>query len=117
MAKPINWSGDYPAVTTQFNADNSVNLAATQQSIERLLKAGVHGLIMLGTCGENCSLLPEENEDRVAAFLARNPGFRRLEAAAVWEGVIPGLGQDFRASPATTGTDGFYCALLGRQGG
>jgi 16S rRNA (cytosine967-C5)-methyltransferase len=59
-----------------------------------------------------CSLLPDENEDRVTAFLARNPGFRHLEAAMAWPGKIPGLGRDFRASPATTGTDGFYCALL-----
>ena len=61
------WSGVFPAVTTQFNADNSVNLPATQQFIERLLKAGVDGLIMLGTCGENCSLLPEEKRAVLAA--------------------------------------------------
>jgi 16S rRNA (cytosine967-C5)-methyltransferase len=61
-----------------------------------------------------CSLLPEENEDRVAAFLARNPGFSIREPA--WDGPkIPGLGPDFRASPAKTGTDGFYCACLGRD--
>lgn len=60
MAKAINWSGIFPAVTTQFNADSSLNLKATQQSIDHLVQAGIHGLIMLGTCGENCSLLPEE---------------------------------------------------------
>ena len=60
MAKAVNWSGIFPAVTTQFNADSSLNLKATQQSIEHLLKAGVHGLIMLGTCGENCSLSADE---------------------------------------------------------
>jgi 16S rRNA (cytosine967-C5)-methyltransferase len=60
-----------------------------------------------------CSLLPEENEDRVAGFLARNPAFARRNP--IWNGPdIPGLGQDFRASPAKTGTDGFYCAWLER---
>jgi 16S rRNA (cytosine967-C5)-methyltransferase len=59
-----------------------------------------------------CSLLAQENEDRVTAFLACHPAFHRLDAAAVWPGNIPGLGQDFRASPHQTGTDGFYCALL-----
>jgi 16S rRNA (cytosine967-C5)-methyltransferase len=29
-----------------------------------------------------CSVLPEEDEDRVAAFLARHPGFARKPAAA-----------------------------------
>jgi 16S rRNA (cytosine967-C5)-methyltransferase len=60
-----------------------------------------------------CSLLPEENEDRVEGFLARTPSFalRNLR----WEGTpIPGLDRDFRASPAKTGTDGFYCACLER---
>jgi 16S rRNA (cytosine967-C5)-methyltransferase len=60
-----------------------------------------------------CSLLPEENEDRVAGFLARNPAF--TPGKPVWDGPeIPGLGSDFRASPGKTGTDGFYCAWLER---
>jgi 16S rRNA (cytosine967-C5)-methyltransferase len=59
-----------------------------------------------------CSLLPDENEDRVAAFLARNADFRRAEPS--WPGTLPGLGGDFHASPAMTGTDGFYCAILAR---
>jgi len=67
MAKVVNWSGIYPAVTTQFNADSSLNLKATQQSIEHLLKTGVHGLIMLGTCGENCSLTAEEKRAVITA--------------------------------------------------
>ncbi|HVI91762.1 MAG TPA: dihydrodipicolinate synthase family protein [Dongiaceae bacterium] len=67
MAKAVNWSGIFPAVTTQFNADSSLNLKATQQSIEHLLKAGVHGLIMLGTCGENCSLSADEKRAVLAA--------------------------------------------------
>ncbi len=49
-----------------------------------------------------CSLLPEENEDRVDAFLDRNRDFSRDEAG------------DFRASPAKTGTDGFFAAVLKR---
>jgi 4-hydroxy-tetrahydrodipicolinate synthase len=60
MSVSVTWQGLYPAVTTQFKADESLDLPATQKEIEALLKAGVDGLIMLGTCGENCSLLPEE---------------------------------------------------------
>ena len=63
-----------------------------------------------------CSILPVENEDRLAAFQARHPGFAPLNLAENWAGTAPpGLGQDFRASPAKTGTDGFYCAGLGRE--
>jgi 16S rRNA (cytosine967-C5)-methyltransferase len=61
-----------------------------------------------------CSLLGCENQDRVAAFLARNPAFAPVNLAE--EGMtLPGLGADFRATPLTTGTDGFYCAGLRRQ--
>ena len=54
------WKGVYPAVTTHFKPDQSIDFAATAAHIERLLRAGMHGFIMLGTVGENCSLAPEE---------------------------------------------------------
>jgi len=57
------WHGVYPAVTTQFKNDHSLDLEGTARHIEKLLEAGVHGLIMLGTVGENCSLeYPEKLE-------------------------------------------------------
>ncbi|MGE0120094.1 MAG: dihydrodipicolinate synthase family protein [Dongiaceae bacterium] len=54
------WTGIFPAVTTQFKPDQSIDFAATAAHIERLLRGGVHGFIMLGTVGENCSLQAEE---------------------------------------------------------
>jgi len=50
------WSGVYPAATTQFAADGSVDIEATQRVLTALADDGVHGLILLGTCGENNSL-------------------------------------------------------------
>jgi 1-pyrroline-4-hydroxy-2-carboxylate deaminase len=50
------WHGVLPASTTQFHTDQSLDLAGTARHLERLIGAGVHGLIMLGTVGENCSL-------------------------------------------------------------
>jgi 4-hydroxy-tetrahydrodipicolinate synthase len=52
----VNWRGVFPALTTQFHADQSLDLGGTVKQIETLLGAGVHGLIPLGTVGENCSL-------------------------------------------------------------
>jgi 4-hydroxy-tetrahydrodipicolinate synthase len=43
-------------VTTQFREDQSLDLPATIRHVETLLRFGVHGLIMLGTVGENGSL-------------------------------------------------------------
>jgi 16S rRNA (cytosine967-C5)-methyltransferase len=63
-----------------------------------------------------CSVLPTENQDRVAAALARHSGFSLLDLGQSWPiNQPPGLAQDFRASPALTGTDGFYCAGLRRE--
>jgi 1-pyrroline-4-hydroxy-2-carboxylate deaminase len=43
-------------VTTQFRDDQSLDLGATAKHVGALLRAGVHGLIMLGTVGENGTL-------------------------------------------------------------
>ena len=52
------WEGVYPAATTQFAEDLSIDLDATQGVQSALVDDGVDGLIMLGTCGENNSLEP-----------------------------------------------------------
>ncbi len=60
-----------------------------------------------------CSVLPEEDEDRVAAFLSRAAAFATRPATddpklAQWltpEGFL-------RLSPRTSGTDGFFVAVL-----
>ena len=54
------WRGVIPAATTQFAADLSLDIDATQRGYDALIRDGVDGLIVLGTCGENNSLEPEE---------------------------------------------------------
>ena len=51
----VNWQGVYPAVTTQYNDDLSINFDATQQMINTIINEGVDGIIALGTVGENAS--------------------------------------------------------------
>jgi 4-hydroxy-tetrahydrodipicolinate synthase len=52
MTKP-NWHGVYPAATTHFHADYSLNLPAFQTHLDQMIKAGVHGMVVLGSVGEN----------------------------------------------------------------
>ncbi len=61
------WRGVFPAVTTQFAADLSIDIAATQGVQDALVRDGVNGLIVMGTCGENNSLDPEEKRRVLAA--------------------------------------------------
>jgi 4-hydroxy-tetrahydrodipicolinate synthase len=63
MVMQINWRGVYPAVTTQFNEDDSINHEANAQMLNQLIDEGVHGIIVNGTVGENCSLSAEEKRD------------------------------------------------------
>jgi 4-hydroxy-tetrahydrodipicolinate synthase len=56
----VAWRGVFPAATTQFQPDQSLDVPATLAHLDRLIDAGVHGLIMLGTVGENCSLEYQE---------------------------------------------------------
>ncbi len=51
-----HWSGVFPAVTTQFREDLSLDIDATARVIEGLITDGVSGLVVCGTVGENCSL-------------------------------------------------------------
>ena len=63
-----------------------------------------------------CSLLAEENEDRVAAFTAARPDFAgegvELAGANQWLTT----GGFLRMTPRTAGTDGFFVAALRRAG-
>lgn len=56
----VNWTGVFPAVATQMNEDGSIDFDMTAHQIEALIKAGVDGLVMLGSVGENAALEPEE---------------------------------------------------------
>ncbi|MAB12519.1 RsmB/NOP family class I SAM-dependent RNA methyltransferase [Parvibaculum sp.] len=66
-----------------------------------------------------CSLLPSENEDRVAAFLAAHEGFAAEPWTKHWPEDLPRpaslSGIALRLSPATSGTDGFFVAILRRR--
>lgn len=57
------WEGVYPAATTQFAEDLSVDYDATQRVQSALVDDGVTGVIILGTCGENNSLEPDEKRN------------------------------------------------------
>ncbi|MBB4302585.1 16S rRNA (cytosine967-C5)-methyltransferase [Rhodobium orientis] len=86
----------------------------------RLVKPGGH--LVYATC----SLLAAENEGRIAAFLDANPGFRLAAPGDAWlaatgEAMPEGLraavgdrGDCARLTPATSGTDGFFVALMQR---
>ena len=87
-----------------------VKQAAILRSAARLLKPG--GRLVYATC----SLLPEENEEIVAAFLSEQADFRQLDCAEILrEARIPlDTGLFLKVFPHLHGTDGFFAAALTR---
>ena len=56
----IDWRGVFPALTTKFTATDTIDWEAMERHLEFQLDAGVHGLIVLGSLGENATLSMEE---------------------------------------------------------
>ncbi|MFP1131843.1 dihydrodipicolinate synthase family protein [Asticcacaulis sp. W401b] len=65
----VDWRGVFPAVTTQFKEDLSIDVPESQRVIDDLIKDGVTGIIALGTCGENNSLEPDEKRMLLSAIV------------------------------------------------
>ena len=104
-----------PDLKVRQDAQALEELKAKQRSIlesaATLLKPG--GRLVYGTC----SLLPEENEEMVAAFLAAHADFRLVPAAEVLkrQGIeVAGSGDFLRLYPHVHETDGFFAAVLER---
>ena len=62
-----------------------------------------------------CSLLPEENDGAVTAFLARHPGLRLAARAPLAAPHRVTAGGGVLLTPLRSGTDGFYIATLARE--
>tara|TARA_E500000331_G_scaffold342322_1_gene375748 strand:+ start:551 stop:1891 length:1341 start_codon:yes stop_codon:yes gene_type:complete len=63
-----------------------------------------------------CSLLQRENENQVTWFLNENPNFEIIPITDIWSeaigGACPSTEACLRLTPFTTGTDGFFCAIV-----
>jgi len=72
--RTCNWSGVFPAATTQFTPALELDLPATQSVQSALVRDGVHGMVLLGTVGENNSLSATEKRNVLQAAVATVAG-------------------------------------------
>ncbi|MHA6692015.1 RsmB/NOP family class I SAM-dependent RNA methyltransferase [Devosia sp. A449] len=88
--------------------------AAILAEAQRFLKPG--GTLVYITC----SILPEENDDQVAAFIAAHPGFASVAPEELWQAAfgaelpaeLATAQSGIALTPRLTGTDGFYVNAL-----
>ena len=100
----IDWRGVFPAVTTQLQEDGAIDFPATAACVDRLIGAGVKGLVMLGMVGENGVMTAEEKR---AVLKAGN------EAAAGRVPVLGGVAEPTTLAACRYAAD---CARLGLDG-
>lgn len=92
-------------------AELAAKQAAILEAAARLVKSG--GRLVYATC----SLLTEENDAIVDAFLAAHPEFAETSAAEVLasQRIALDTGSRLRLDPASHGTDGFFAAVMTRK--
>ncbi|MFH7042316.1 dihydrodipicolinate synthase family protein [Paucibacter sp. JuS9] len=75
MNTPLpRWTGVYPAVTTKFHADESLDIAEMERHFDFQIRAGVHGLVTCGSLGEASTLTLEEKLEVAATALRVSEG-------------------------------------------
>jgi 16S rRNA (cytosine967-C5)-methyltransferase len=101
----------HPDIKLLRRAEDPAAMAARQarilDAVWPLLRPG--GILLYVTC----SLLPDENDEQVARFLARAAGARALAIDAPW-GHARGAGR--QTLPGEGGMDGFFYARLTKEG-
>ena len=90
-------------------------LAEMVELQERILEA-CSGVVPSGgrVVYSTCSLEPEENEDRITAFLERHPDFELERSSGVSDVYLNGRGQLY-VLPQDSGFDGAFAARLRRR--
>ena len=104
-----------------FRIDSEERLLLRDGQVVPLPPKAFDTLVLLVRSGgrlvyATCSLLSEENEAQVTAFLARRPGFALVPLTRAWPGGAPPNPGDYLSlTPARHGTDGFFAAVLERR--
>ena len=66
--------GIWPALATPLHADETVDRGALRKLVRRVLDAGVHGVVVLGTAGEFAALADAEKEAAIETVVAEVAG-------------------------------------------
>ncbi len=100
----VDWKGVYPAISTQFDDNGQLDLAANERMLNQLIEEGIHGIIALGTVGENCSLSAEEKRAFLRHTLSVARG--RIPVIAGCAETTTAFAIDYVRDAETLGVDG-----------
>jgi 4-hydroxy-tetrahydrodipicolinate synthase len=63
--KDFKWEGVFPAITTNFNKDFTIDFQGFEKKLLFQMEAGVHGIILGGTLGEASALNNKEKSELI----------------------------------------------------
>jgi len=101
----ISWNGVFPALTTKFDERHGLDYEAMAEHLEFQLGAGVHGIIILGSLGENSTLSMDEKIEMTRFFSGRIGGRAPLVVCIAESGTREAL--QLRAEAAAAGADAY----------
>lgn len=70
----IDWTGVFPALTTKFTADDTLDLPLFDKNLQAQLDAGINGIVLGGTLGEASVLSTAEKEQLIKFAVATCAG-------------------------------------------
>jgi dihydrodipicolinate synthase/N-acetylneuraminate lyase len=101
----VQWQGVFPALTTKFTAADEIDWESMERHLEFQLDAGVHGLVILGSLGENSTLSMAEKRDMVKFFARADR--RGLPLITTIAESSTRDAREFAVAAEAAGTDGF----------
>lgn len=104
MAIKCTWKGVFPAVTTQFDAQGEIDLSTTGSMVDRLIGEGIHGIVALGTVGENNSLSAAEKRSVLQCVIDAAGG--RVPVVSGVSELTTSAGCDYARDAEKLGADG-----------
>jgi 1-pyrroline-4-hydroxy-2-carboxylate deaminase len=91
MTSKLNWHGVFPAITTPFHPDLSVDYDFLKKHVTWLIDQGCHGIVALGSLGEGATLEKDEKiailKDCVASVGKRVPIVAGISALSTVDAV------------------------------
>jgi len=67
--KTVGWTGVYPAITTKFDENDTLDFGTFLCNVTKQLEAGIHGLVLAGTLGEASTLSNDEKDELLQVTL------------------------------------------------
>ena len=91
MSTKLTWQGVYPAITTPFHPDLSVDYDFLKKHVTWLIDQGCHAIVALGSLGEGATLEHAEKlailQDCVASVGERVPVVAGISALSTVDAV------------------------------